>query len=132
MTRYKLTVAGKVLVFLIVAGIAVGALYFTGAFNGVKNNLVNWNNKAKNGQTNTAVTSQDNPNKTAKAEMDISLDEWIGWKSILDANGGLNTKKGSIYVSRTVLELTPPLGNINFRLFSPKWGIFYIIKLAPH
>lgn len=27
----------------------------------------------------------------------ISLDEWIGWKSLIDANGGLRTAKGSIY-----------------------------------
>lgn len=27
----------------------------------------------------------------------ISLDEWIGWKSLLDANGGLTTAVGSIY-----------------------------------
>lgn len=29
--------------------------------------------------------------------IDVSLDEWIGWKSILDANGGLQTQPGSIY-----------------------------------
>jgi NitT/TauT family transport system substrate-binding protein len=26
----------------------------------------------------------------------ITLDEWVGWKSLLDANGGLKTAKGSI------------------------------------
>lgn len=29
--------------------------------------------------------------------INISLDEWIGYKSIIDANGGLRTAKGSIY-----------------------------------
>jgi NitT/TauT family transport system substrate-binding protein len=27
----------------------------------------------------------------------ISLDEWVGWKNLLDANGGLRTQPGSIY-----------------------------------
>src|SRR5690606_18675263 len=27
----------------------------------------------------------------------ISLDEWIGWKSVIDANGGLKTQNGSIF-----------------------------------
>lgn len=27
----------------------------------------------------------------------ISLDEWIGWKSLIDANGGLKTAPGSLY-----------------------------------
>jgi len=30
-------------------------------------------------------------------EINLSLDQWIGWRSILMANGGLQTQKGSIY-----------------------------------
>lgn len=29
--------------------------------------------------------------------INLSLDEWIGWKPIIDANGGLETKRGSIF-----------------------------------
>lgn len=35
--------------------------------------------------------------KVAKDVMNISLDEWVGWKPILDANGGVDTAKDSIY-----------------------------------
>jgi NitT/TauT family transport system substrate-binding protein len=35
--------------------------------------------------------------KPQKDVLNLSLDEWIGWKPILDANGGTETKPGSIY-----------------------------------
>lgn len=35
--------------------------------------------------------------KKEDGTINISLDEWVGWKSIIDANGGLHTAKGSIY-----------------------------------
>lgn len=85
MTKYRLTLAGKIAIFILVAALAAGALYFTGSFEKL-----------------TAAPSTDNsvastePGNT-KEELDISLDEWIGWKSILDANGGITTQKGSIY-----------------------------------
>ncbi len=40
------------------------------------------------------------PNQLQAAKKDvlnISLDQWIGWRSILMANGGLETKEGSIF-----------------------------------
>lgn len=47
---------------------------------------------------NTNVSSSTANKKTAssKETVKISIDEWIGYKSLLDANGGLKTKKGSI------------------------------------
>ena len=38
-----------------------------------------------------------NTTKESADTINLSLDEWIGWKSIIDANGGLSTEKGSIY-----------------------------------
>ncbi|MCL2591136.1 MAG: phosphate ABC transporter substrate-binding/OmpA family protein [Betaproteobacteria bacterium] len=38
------------------------------------------------------VTKRDNNKQVV-----ISLDEWIGWKPIFDANGGVTTAKGSIF-----------------------------------
>lgn len=35
--------------------------------------------------------------KTTDDTINMSLDEWIGWKSMIDANGGLTTQPGSIY-----------------------------------
>jgi NitT/TauT family transport system substrate-binding protein len=45
-----------------------------------------------------------------KDVLNISLDQWIGWRSILMANGGLNTKKGSIFDK---LGLTLNIKNID-------------------
>jgi len=41
------------------------------------------------------ITAQ--PQAADKDVLNLSLDQWIGWRSILMANGGLETKKGSIF-----------------------------------
>lgn len=38
-----------------------------------------------------------NTSKLSEDTINLSLDEWIGWKSIIDANGGLSTTDDSIY-----------------------------------
>jgi NitT/TauT family transport system substrate-binding protein len=38
-----------------------------------------------------------NVEKSDEKTINLSLDEWIGWKEIIDANGGLTTTDGSIY-----------------------------------
>ena len=38
-----------------------------------------------------------NYDKESEDTINLSLDEWIGWKEIIDANGGLTTQHGSIY-----------------------------------
>ena len=47
------------------------------------------------------ITSDDDTvmttDKKTSSTINLSLDEWIGWKSIIDANGGLTTQPGSIY-----------------------------------
>jgi NitT/TauT family transport system substrate-binding protein len=98
MRATKLTVAGKIVIFAIILAIVGGILYFTGALDALKPgkldvNISNGTNTV-GGNTNTAGNV--NTSKSSDA-LRISLDEWIGWKPILDANGGLETKKGSIY-----------------------------------
>ncbi len=48
----------------------------------------------------TGTTKNSKVEKVVKSDPDdtitITLDEWIGWKSLLDANGGLKTRKNSI------------------------------------
>lgn len=38
-----------------------------------------------------------NTDKVDDKTINVSLDEWIGWKPIIDANNGLTTQPGSIY-----------------------------------
>lgn len=114
-SRFQLTKPAKVLVMLLVI-----ALLGTGVWFGVKSGFVdtsslkpsdNPSTSADPGKTNTPNVSTlpvsvDNTNedgniinteKSDTSTINLSLDEWIGWKSIIDANGGLSTQPGSIY-----------------------------------
>lgn len=80
MITTRLTTKGKVIIMVLLLAIVGSFLYFTDAFN------FNPTNVPTIGKT---YSKSDTIN--------ISLDEWIGWKSLLDANGGLETQSGSIY-----------------------------------
>lgn len=86
MTRFRLTKGAKVLIFILVLALVVG-----GVFVGLKTGLVN--NDLKPDADGNVINTE----KQSSETINLSLDEWIGWKSIIDANGGLSTKKGSIY-----------------------------------
>lgn len=87
--RFRLTKASKILVMLLVIVLIGG-----GVFAGLKNGIV------KSKHFNIETDEDGNVINTEKSDdktINLSLDEWIGWKEILDANGGLSTKEGSIY-----------------------------------
>lgn len=85
----RLTKGAKIFIFILIALVTLGgAFYFVGIpkLDGFKS------------ETTKSETSTNATNTTVEKDvMRISLDEWIGWKSVLDANGGLVTQKGSIY-----------------------------------
>lgn len=54
-------------------------------------------NKDTDKQKTEAKPATDTQTADDSSKIAITLDEWIGWKSLLDANGGLTTKSGSIY-----------------------------------
>ena len=96
MKRMKLTKAGRCVIFLVLIALLSGgvfALFKTGVIKmpDNKKTVISQNTK-KDKATNTSK-----PTSNGSMEMSISLDEWIGWKSIIDANGGLTTQPGSIY-----------------------------------
>ena len=84
--RFRLTKGAKVLILALIIGIVVGGIAIGLKTGVVKNDI--YTDESGN-VINTTKTSEDTIN--------LSLDEWIGWKSIIDANGGLQTKEGSIY-----------------------------------
>lgn len=84
--RFRLTKGAKVLIFVLIIGIVIGGISIGLKTGVVKNDI--YTDESGN-VINTTKTSEDTIN--------LSLDEWIGWKSIIDANGGLQTKEGSIY-----------------------------------
>lgn len=98
MNKFKLTTLSKVLIFVVLAAAVLIPAYFLGAFDGLLSKAAKVSGEgtvassdAKNSENGSVGSASDsNP-------MKISLDEWIGWKPIIDANGGLKTAKGSIY-----------------------------------
>lgn len=88
----------KVLTFVL-----IGILLFCAVFVGISILDNSANNGGKNGKSPAPTGSVQGqiPSKTPKeiAEGEyyrISLDEWCGWQSLLDANGGLKTTQDSI------------------------------------
>ncbi len=101
MKRIKLTPLAKTLIVMI-AVVAMGfGLFKTGVFNKAKGQI----QQAKVKTQSVFNKDDSDEEKYAKAEeivkadntINLSLDEWVGWKSIIDANGGLRTAEGSIY-----------------------------------
>lgn len=107
--KLRLTKAGRIVVFILVAAIVVGACAVGIKFSGIldKDNKENdvtiettdshTSNPTESVHTHeTKPTSHNKDNNDSKT-INLSLDEWIGWKPIIDANGGLKTKDGSIF-----------------------------------
>ena len=84
--RFRLTKGAKILIVVLIVGLLAGAVGI-----GLKSGVV---------ENNIQMDDNGNVINTTKASEDtinLSLDEWIVWKSIIDANGGLSTEAGSIY-----------------------------------
>lgn len=105
--RFRLTKTAKLLLFVVIIALISGCV-FAGVKTGfVKTSkdkaetVVSNNNNSKVNVTTDVVADDDgnviNTEKTDNKTINLSLDEWIGWKEIIDANGGLSTKEGSIY-----------------------------------
>lgn len=106
MKKMKLTTAGRVVVFILSL-----AIIGTGAFFGMKylkaNDIIgnDTNNNSSNTNNPTYVAPVEDDDKqqsqdkfdVADTTINLSLDEWVGWKPIIDANQGLTTQPGSIF-----------------------------------
>jgi len=87
----ELTVFAKVLILVLVVGILGTGVYFA-------KDLPMFKNVTKGKVAKDVDVSKDTDSVVSKdGVIRLSLDEWIGWKSVLDANGGLETKSGSIF-----------------------------------
>lgn len=100
MKRMKLTTAGRVVIFVIVLAFLAGIGGF--GYNYYKNNIAD--DKPISSGTQSGSTSQKSTTKPSAGKTDtsdpvinLSLDEWVGWKPIIDANQGLTTQPGSIF-----------------------------------
>lgn len=95
MGRFKLTAAGRVVVFIIVIAIIAAGAFFGFKFL-VKND--SGSDSLIGGGSDGSTATAENPENLNADEMvvPISIDEWIGWDTALYANGGLETAEGSI------------------------------------
>lgn len=84
--RFRLTKGAKILIFVLIVALIIGGVAI-----GLKTGVVE--NDIHTDESGNVINTE----KESEDTINISLDEWIGWKSIIDANGGLSTAKGSIY-----------------------------------
>lgn len=106
--RFRLTKAAKILIVMVIV-ILIGV----GIFFGVKSGVIKTEDKTYNNTITTESNKNDdvtgdnnkpNANITTPSQnngeentINLSIDEWVGYATIIQANGGLTTQKGSIY-----------------------------------
>lgn len=109
MKRFRLTKLAKTLIFFMVMCVVAGGIVY-GTKSGIiksgtkENESTVSDEKTENEIKKPEPVSTEKPEPSKKSEeskqeneINLSLDEWIGWKSIIDANKGLTTQPGSIY-----------------------------------
>lgn len=92
----------KLLLFAVIVGGIGGILYKVGALDKASTQIKGLFGSNKETQSTLPENNDDAYAKAGEIKkqdgvMNLSLDEWVGWKSVIDANGGLTTQKGSIY-----------------------------------
>lgn len=98
-SKLKLTTAGRIVIFALCLALLGGGGYFGySRFAGTKADAP----AASSDTAKPAGETATKPVTVAKIDTSdptiiLSLDEWIGWKPIIDANGGLTTQPGSIF-----------------------------------
>lgn len=110
--RFRLTKAAKILIMVLIVALIGGGIFAgvqTGVIQTKKDKSTTSETVAKTETTSDnedvdkknivkqTETKKDKPKTADDNAINVSLDEWIGWKSIIDANGGLTTQSGSIY-----------------------------------
>ena len=107
--KLRLTKAGRVVIFVLIVAILGTAGFFGYQYLSERDPGLFGTSQSDNTNTPKPSTTQTPgvstaPNQTtpvhtdtSDATINLSLDEWIGWKPIIDANGGLTTKSGSIF-----------------------------------
>lgn len=95
MKRFRLTKASKILILVMILALIGGGGYFGFSKGFIKTKSKNESVTADK-KTNTNVEAAKHID-AGDSTINLALDEWIGWKSIIDANGGLKTQKNSIF-----------------------------------
>ena len=91
--RFRLTKTAKIMIFVLIIALLGG-----GVFAGLKTGIVK-TGKSPDRKTDTLnkIDKTNTNHKKSTNVINLSLDEWVGYATILQANGGLTTQPGSIY-----------------------------------
>lgn len=93
MFKFTLTKKGRKAVSVLLAVAIV-----VGIFGSIKSGLIKFDKKKPTTSKPSTSISTNKPSTTAGDDtINLSLDEWIGWQSILTSNGGLTTQSGSVF-----------------------------------
>lgn len=103
--RFRLTKTAKIMIFVLIIALLGG-----GVFVGLKTGLVKTDSKSeqevetlnpsvdREAEVSDKKADSNSENKSENTNtINLSLDEWVGYATILQANGGLTTQPGSIY-----------------------------------
>ena len=103
--KLKLTTAGRVVLFVIIIAVLCIAGFF--GYRYIEQNkpdlIPSFGSDTLDSAMDSSTPTDNNTSGSADkidvndATIHLSLDEWIGWKPIIDANGGLTTQSGSIF-----------------------------------
>ena len=92
----RLTLFSKILILLVILGLIGGGIY-AGVSKGLIKKKDTTRSVAENNTTEEITSNDNDTTSTSNNTINLSIDEWIGYKSLVDANGGLTTQPGSIY-----------------------------------
>lgn len=106
MKKIKLTTAGRCVVFVILLALLGTGGYF--GYGALKDNGIIGGEKDPKPGVSDSQTTPTNPGSTTKPStpgnngnddmtINLSIDEWVGYRTIVQANGGLTTQPGSIF-----------------------------------
>lgn len=98
--KLKLTTMGRVVIFIVVLAILGTAAYF--GYPLIKDKLPNQADKTgvkpSTVSGDNGGSSASNPNVSeGENTINLSIDEWVGYRTIVKANGGFETQPGSIF-----------------------------------
>lgn len=103
--RFRLTKMSKIFILILVIAALFGGVYAAYKTGFVKTGTKTPAEDLQTSKNEGSSTDSETPATTGKTKdsdnntINLSIDEWVGYATILQANGGLTTQPGSIYDS---------------------------------
>ena len=92
MSKFKLTKAGRAVV-----GVVLAVAVAVGVVGGIKGGVIKFDKKKPTTSSKPTTNVSTNTSASDDNTINVSLDEWAGWLSLVSANKGLTTQPGSVF-----------------------------------